>query len=100
MPEKFGKLLIGHSVTHVVDRNWEHQGNGKLLAAAEAAGFDSLISKDANMPYQQNFAGRKISFIVVKSLSQDFDDLAALAPQILQILITLAPGAVVRVSAS
>src|SRR5713226_6148178 len=33
---------------------WDTLGNGELLDAAEAAGFDVLITTDRNLPYQQN----------------------------------------------
>jgi predicted nuclease of predicted toxin-antitoxin system len=40
--------------------------NGQLLEAAEAAGFDVLITMDRNIPDQQNLAGRKISIIILQ----------------------------------
>lgn len=39
--------------------------NGELIAAAEAAGFEILLTTDKNMRYQQNLAGRKIAFVVI-----------------------------------
>ena len=39
--------------------------NGALLAAAEAAGFDVLVTTDQNIRYQQNLAGRKIAIVVL-----------------------------------
>jgi len=39
--------------------------NGDLLAVAESAGFDLLLTTDKNMRYQQNLAGRKIAIVVL-----------------------------------
>ena len=39
--------------------------NGDLIAAAEAAGFEVLLTTDKNMRYQQNLTGRKIAFVVI-----------------------------------
>jgi hypothetical protein len=39
--------------------------NGELIAAAEAAGFELLLTTDKNMRYQQNLKGRKIAFVVI-----------------------------------
>jgi hypothetical protein len=39
--------------------------NGRLLEAAEAAGFDVLITVDQNIPDQQNLAGRAISLLIL-----------------------------------
>jgi len=39
--------------------------NGELLAAAETAGFDVLVTTDKNIRYQQNLKGRRIAIVVV-----------------------------------
>lgn len=38
-----------------------------MLAAAEAAGFDVLVTPDRNLRYQQNFANRKIALVVLST---------------------------------
>jgi hypothetical protein len=40
-------------------------GNGELLDAAEAAGFDVLVTTDKNLRYQQNLTGRKLAIVVL-----------------------------------
>ena len=40
-------------------------GNGELLALAEEAGFDILITTDQNLRYQQNLAHRRIGIIML-----------------------------------
>ena len=52
--------LKGHTVRTAFQQGWDKLSNGELLAAAEAAGFDLLLTTDKNMRYQQNFLGRKI----------------------------------------
>jgi len=37
--------------------------NGELLSAAEAAGFEVLITADKNLQHQQNLSTRKIAII-------------------------------------
>jgi hypothetical protein len=50
------------------DRNrLERLANGELIAAAEVAGFELLLTTDKNMRYQQNLTGRKIAFVVIGS---------------------------------
>jgi hypothetical protein len=39
--------------------------NGRLLDAAEAGGFDVLITVDQHIPDQQNLAGRSISLLIL-----------------------------------
>jgi hypothetical protein len=54
-----------HIVVEAVERGWDRLANGELIAAAEDAGFDVLLTTDKNMRYQQNLAGRKIAFVVI-----------------------------------
>ena len=48
-----------------MERGWDRLVNGELIAAAEEAGFDLLITTDKNMRYQQNLTNRKIAFVVL-----------------------------------
>ena len=98
MPEEFGPYLGGHDVKHVGDMGWQQVTNGKLLDLAEANGFQVLITKDSNIPYQQNLAGRKISLLVLKTTSQALDELFALTPQILTALNSVSSNQVLRIS--
>jgi len=41
--------------------------NGELLAAAEGAGFDVLLTCDQNIIYQQNLARRNLALVVLGS---------------------------------
>jgi hypothetical protein len=46
---------------------WNSLSNGELLAAAEAAEFDAMITADSNIKYQQNLTGRRIALIVLST---------------------------------
>jgi hypothetical protein len=48
-----------------IERGWDRLVNGELIAVAEAAGFDLLLTTDKNIRYQQNLTGRKIAFVVL-----------------------------------
>jgi len=74
--------------------------NGALLAAADQAGFEVLITVDQNMPNQQSLRGRSISLLVVRARTTNLDDLLALLPDVLAALEVLGPGEFVRVGAS
>jgi predicted nuclease of predicted toxin-antitoxin system len=58
-------LIDRHMVTEARARGWEELGNGDLLNAAEAAGFEVLVTTDKNLSYQQNLGGRKIAIVVL-----------------------------------
>ena len=48
-----------------IEHGWDRLVNGELLAAAEASGFEVLVTTDKNMRYQQNLKGLKIAFVVL-----------------------------------
>ena len=51
------------------ERGWAELGNGDLLNAAEAFGFDVLVTTDQNLRYQQNVGDRSIAIIVLGTTS-------------------------------
>jgi hypothetical protein len=64
-PAPLRYALKSHIVVEVTERGWDRLANGELISAAEAAGFELLLTTDKNMRYQQNLAGRKIAFVVL-----------------------------------
>jgi hypothetical protein len=64
-PAPLSHALKSHVVVEAIERGWNRLANGALLDAAEAAGFELLVTADKNMYYQQNLTGRKISIIVL-----------------------------------
>ncbi len=59
MPRGVARSLPGHTVIKAKERGWDTLTNGILLAEAERAGFDVLVTADKNMRYQQNLTGRR-----------------------------------------
>jgi hypothetical protein len=55
-------------VTRTGQLGWQSLENGKLLTAAEQAGFDVLVTCDQNIRHQQNFTERKIALVVLSSI--------------------------------
>ena len=66
-PRQLAKYLIGHEVTTCARLAWNELQNGELIAAAEAAGFELMISSDQNIKYQQNLKTRKLALIVLST---------------------------------
>jgi hypothetical protein len=57
--------LPGHTVEECRAHGWDTLRNGELLDAAEAAGFDVLLTTDRNIRYQQNLTHRTIAVVVL-----------------------------------
>jgi hypothetical protein len=72
-------------------------GSRTLLDAAEAAGFDVLVTVDRGFRYEQNLAGRKIAVVIFRTKSIARKDLLPHAPEALVALQSIKPGQVVHV---
>ena len=70
MPELLRRDIAGHQVSTVSEMGWAGTKNGRLLDAAEAAGFDILLTVDRNIEHQQNLRGRSISLVVLDAPSK------------------------------
>ncbi len=62
-------FLPSHSVETVFERGWQMFENGQLLEAAEREGFETLVTTDQHLRYQQNLEERKIAIVVLLSTS-------------------------------
>jgi predicted nuclease of predicted toxin-antitoxin system len=67
IPRGLQGVLSDHEVFTAFQMGWGALVNGDLLAAAEAAGFDAMITGDKNLAYQQNLTGRKLAIIVLST---------------------------------
>jgi hypothetical protein len=65
VPRGLARALTGHTVTEGRERGWATLMNGDLLAAAEEAGFEVLVTSDKSIRYQQNLAGRKMAIVAL-----------------------------------
>lgn len=73
--------------------------NGDLLAAAEKAGFEVLLTVDQGIEYQQNLTARKLAIIVFRGKSNRLKDLLPLVPSCLSRLRSLELGEVISIEA-
>jgi hypothetical protein len=71
--------------------------NGQLLDAAEAAGFDVLITVDQNIPTQQNLSCRRISLMILCAATNRLLDLMPLVPAATDALVSIGAGSVVTI---
>ena len=59
------RYLPTHRVVTAFEQGWSTLRNGELLSAAENAGFEVLLTTDANLRYQHNLANRAIAIVVL-----------------------------------
>ena len=92
-PLPLAQFLPGHTVSTAAREGWSQYRNSDLLNAAEAAGFDILITTDKNLRYQQNLTGRKIAIIVL--LKQQWPELRRHVPLVVGAINAATSGAYV-----
>jgi hypothetical protein len=71
--------------------------NGDLLAAAEIAKFDVLLTMDQGIEYQQNLTGRSIAIIIFRTKSNHLKDQLPHVPACLGYIESFQPGQIVRI---
>ncbi len=64
-PVPLRSFLKGHTVKTAAQQGWSTLANSDLLGAAEAAGFDVLVTTDKNLVNQQSLKDRKIATVVL-----------------------------------
>ena len=64
MPQPLLRCLHPHDVEHAFHLGWAALANGDLIAAAELAGFDVLLTGDRRLRYQQNIGTRRLGIVI------------------------------------
>jgi hypothetical protein len=70
------------------------------LRSAQVAGYDVLLTADQGIPHQRPFAGRRLSIILVRSRTNQIEDLLPLVNAILLALEMIQPGQTVAIPLS
>jgi hypothetical protein len=61
-------LLIPHEAYTVSHLGWSGIQNGALLAAAEGAHIDVLLTGDQTLRYEQNLLGRRLAIVTLSTI--------------------------------
>ena len=94
-PAPLRNSLKGHVVVEAIERGWDRLTNGDLIVAAEAAGFELLVTTDKNLRYQQNLIGRKIAFVILGN--QQWPVLRRYADRVVCAVAASTPGSFIEV---
>ena len=96
--ERLRHLFAGHDCQTARFARLAGLKNGRLLDAAEDAGFEVIVTVDQGLPDQQNLSGRMISVLVLCAPTNRIADLEVLVPAALTALLSIGPGGIVRIS--
>jgi predicted nuclease of predicted toxin-antitoxin system len=95
---KFFFTDAGHECETVTDAGFSGKENGELLALADKK-FDVLITVDKNIRHQQSIPTRKMALVVIRSVSNDLDDIRPHIGDAVAALRSIRPGEVVEIGA-
>ena len=94
-PRGVVRALVGHTVTEARVQGWDRLSNGDLLEAAEAAGFEVLLTTDRNIRKQQNLTGRTMAIVVLGNGRWTL--IRSVLPQIVAAVNAAGPGSYTEV---
>lgn len=97
VPADLAPHIRGHELATAVAMGWAALDDQALLDAM-AGRFDTLLTVDKSIPYQQALGGRPIAVIVMRARSNRVGDLARLVPALQKVLRTIGQGEVREVS--
>jgi predicted nuclease of predicted toxin-antitoxin system len=92
LPVDFRHSFPGHEAHTVEWAGLKGKKNGELLQAAERGGYQVLLTVDQGIPHQQPAMGRKLSIILIRSRTNQMEDLLPLAVAIIKALDFIQPG--------
>jgi len=98
LPKRLKRDLVGHQARTVPEMGWASKKNGELLALAELE-FDVFLTVDRNLSFQQEINRLDIAVVVLVAKSNRHSDLQPLLPGLLDVLVGVSPGQLIRVGA-
>ena|SRR5437773_1773236 len=98
LPAELKFELSGYDVSTVQEMGWSGLKNGELLTRASDR-FESLITADRNIRYQQNLNKLQVAVVVLVAKSNRIEHLRKLLPELRDVLSSLQPRAFVQVGA-
>lgn len=86
LPRKLKFRLAPHEVFTVREMGWNGQKNGRLLKSMEEAGFQTLITADKNLSFQQNLSRTSVAVLVLNVLDTSYEEMVLFVPRLREML--------------
>ena len=94
---RFAREFPGLHIRTVPQMNWAGVKNGELMKLVEVE-FDVFITVDRNLSYQQNLPKYDVALIVLRAISNRYEDLKPFAGKVLESLPNAEPGKSILIS--
>ena len=87
LPVKLKTLFWhNHNVFSVRDMNWLGKKNGELLRLISENNFETFVTADQNLPYQQNLKDISFSIAILRGINNRQETYINLIPKLLTLL--------------
>lgn len=86
VPRRLCRHLIGHDCVHASRVPWGEAKNGALIRSATEAGFDAMVTVDANMPFQTRLATDSLPVILLVAYTNRMEHIQPSVPRLLDAL--------------
>lgn len=96
VPRPLLREFAGLDAAHVIDLGWAGRKNGRLLASMREERFDTLVTVDRNLEFQQHLPAAGMIVVVMYAHTNRVPELKPLIPEVLEILATAVHGKVYR----
>jgi predicted nuclease of predicted toxin-antitoxin system len=96
LPIDFRLYFPEHEAHTVQFAGFKSKKNGELLRAAEQGGYDVLLTVDQGLPHQ-SAPDRNIAIVLIRTETNQLEDLIPFVPNIERALASIRPGSVVRI---
>lgn len=93
VPGPLRNEIVGHEVVTSHYLGLSRFEDADLLNEIEGD-FDVLVTCDRSIPWQNQFAGRRIAVLVLRAPTNKLQDLVKLVPALLEALAEVKPGEV------
>ena len=97
IPRKLKYRLPDHECQTVPEAGLAGKKNGSLLDLAESTGFETFITMDKGLQYEQNLAGRSIAILILRAKSNRLADVLPLVPDLLRTMKLARKGEIYRI---
>jgi hypothetical protein len=97
LPIGFRHSFVAHEAHTAEWAGFKGLKNGELLQAAVKAGYEVLITVDHGIPQQLSAATSGLAVILMRSRTNQLEDLLPLADEILRGLGSIRPGEIVSI---
>lgn len=92
IPVDFRHGFPDHEVHSVRWAGFKGKTNGELLRAAEAAGYEVLLTVDHGLPHQNSLVGLNLSILVIRGKTNQMEDLLPFVDSVRRALNQIKPG--------